>query len=124
MKDGPLIKKRFIHHPQYTQPANLKNRIICQLISSVKGRVKMYGHNESDDSVAFDGTKAEEIHIQYLADMHVSSFWTRVEALYKEFIEEHGLYCKEGDDEQNVIALKPGAADHFITDVPLKVHKK
>lgn len=100
MKDQPPIQKRFIYHPQHTQPANLKNRIICQLISSVKGRVKMYAQRNNDDCVVFDGTKAEELHIQYLTDVHVANFWERVEILYKEYIEEHGFYCKEEGDAQ------------------------
>lgn len=115
MKDQPPIQKRFIHHPQYTQPANLKNRIICQLISSVKGRVKMYAHRDNDDCVAFDGTKAEELHIQYLTDVHVANFWERVEILYKEYIEEHGFYCKEDGDEPT--SLSDGSLHKlFIND--------
>ena len=55
----------------------------------------MYGQKDDEDCVAFEGTKAEELQIQYLADIHVSSFWERVEVLYKEYIDEHRLYCKD-----------------------------
>lgn len=101
MQEEPPSQKRFILHPAGTKPANLKYRLICQLIASVKGKVKMYGFKDGDDCVVFEGTEAEEAQIQYLTDMHVSSFWERVEILYNEYIEEHSLYCKEVEQSDN-----------------------
>jgi hypothetical protein len=120
--DESQIQKRFILHPPHTQPANLKNRIICQLISSVKGRVKMYGHKDNDDCVVFEGTKAEEMQIQYLTDVHVSGFWERVEILYKEYVEEHDLYCKE--EGENAPAVQEGNIKHLRVNAGQYIHRK
>jgi hypothetical protein len=122
-KERHQVERRFILHPPYTQPAHLKSRMICQLIANVKGRVGMYGQKDNEDCVAFEGTKAEELQIQYLADIHISSFWERVEVLYKEYIEEHGLYCKE-EMRNETVHLLPGSAAPVFTIMEIKQAQK
>jgi hypothetical protein len=124
-KEKPLVERRFILHPPYTQPAHLKNRMICQLIANVKGKVSMYAQKDNEDCIAFEGTKAEELQIQYLADIHISSFWQRVEILYKEYIEEHGLYCKEDEMRDETLHQLPESAVPVLTTIEIKqTHKK